>query len=489
MRLGFRAGPCPVDSAPPHRASIASGGLLLVAGALALAPASCAPLPSPPPNIVVFVWDTCRADRLSAFGYSRPTTPWLDAFSRDAVRFDRCYAPAPWTSPSHASLFTGLVPHRHGLRRSSRDRVALSIPVLAETLAGEGYETVGFSANGYVSGLTGLDRGFHTFETTFDRASGAHDSDLSREALARWISLRPLPGRKTRPLFLFMNLMDCHLPRRPPRADLEAVVTPRVTAEGLAAAAQVEQRDALAHLLGIRVLDAPTLAGMGAQYDASIRVMDRNTGAMVGMLEKAGLLDDALVVVTADHGENLGEHGQLDHRLSLYDSLLHVPLVVRKPGVYEGGARVASQVSLMDVYATALRIAGVPMPPAAGHDSLPLPAEDGAGRPLLAEFAGAKSYVDEMRRNFPRAPESVFAPLAVAIESARDPAGAPGARKYLRFRSEKEEEDGPILREELYDLVADPGETRDLLREGAPGARAAADRLAAGLEVLKRGTR
>jgi arylsulfatase A-like enzyme len=104
------------------------------------------------PNIVVFVWDTCRADHLSAYGYPRPTTPRLEEFARDAVTFRHAYAPAPWTPPSHASLFTGLLPAHHGLTQREGEeagRVRDGIPLLAETLAAAGYDTVGFTCNAF----------------------------------------------------------------------------------------------------------------------------------------------------------------------------------------------------------------------------------------------------------------------------------------------------------------------------------------------------
>jgi len=451
---------------------------LAVAGGL-LAGSCSGGAGKPPPNVVLLVWDTCRADRLSAWGHPRPTSPHLEALAAKGVRYARCSTPAPWTAPAHASLFTGLAMHRHGLEVGRGDRVHAGIPLLAETLGKAGYETAAFTANSYVSDLTGLSRGFRFLENVWDPGTGAQDADRVLAAVKSWLEIRKPDPAKEGPFFLFANFMDCHLPLRPPRHDVEAVREPDLSMQDLQAASLLDQPDALAHLLGIRLVAEGTLRGNRARYDGAARFLDRKTAELLDLLRERGFLGDALVVVTSDHGENLGEHGMLDHRISLWDTLLRVPLVVHRPGRYEGGAVVQAEVSLMDVYPTILAECGVPVPEGNSLDARPLPPRGGTGRTLLGEFASVEAHIGALRRGFPDAPDSRFEPLHLDIASARDPETRPNGRKYLRWTRSGEGGAEVLVREALFDTNADPGETRDLLGAGDPGARADADRLAA----------
>ena len=458
-------------------------GLGLLGG---LVSGSCGGPEGPPPNVVLFVWDTCRADRLSAFGHPRPTTPRLEALAAKGVRYARCSSPAPWTAPAHASLFTGVAMHRHGLEVGRGDRVHPGIPLLAETLGKSGYETAAFVANSYISDLTGLSRGFRFLENVSDNSTGAQDADRVIASVKAWLSVRSPDPSKDGPFFLFANFMDCHLPLKPPRADVEEVREPGVPDADLAAASTLSGPAALAHLLGIRRLDDGLLRGNRSRYDGAARFLDRKTAELLDLLGARGLLKDALVVVTSDHGENLGEHGMLDHRISLYDTLLRVPLVVHRPGRYEGGAVVQAEVSLMDVYPTILAEAGVPIPAGTGLDARPLPRSGGEGRALLGEFSSVEAHIDSLRQGFPGAPDSCFEPLHLDIASARDPETRPNGRKYLRWTRGGPGAGETLVREELYDTNADPGETRDLLPGGGAAARADADRLAAEIVRMRR---
>lgn len=467
-------------------------GTLLAACALALAPGTgaCAPekgAGGPRPNVVLIVWDTCRADRLSAYGHGKHTTPRLERLAAEGVRFSRAFTPAPWTAPAHASLFTGLAMHRHGLEVGRGDRMHFGIPTLAETLAAAGYDTAGFTANGFISETTGLSAGFRHFRKVYQSESGANDAEAVRGTVARWLETRRAAGGGSAPLFLFLNFMDCHQPLTPPPIDVQAMRDPAVPTEDMATAAGVIQPDFLAHLMGVRLLPPGTLRGLRVRYDAAVLHLDRKTGEILDLLRREGILDGALVAVTSDHGENLGEHGLVDHRLSLHETLLHVPLVVRWPGVFEGGRVSGAAVSLMDLYPTILEAARVAVPKGNGLDALPLPRDPGAaGRPLLAEFARPLSHIEEMRRNFPSAPDSMFERLSFSIASTRDPPDRPRPLKYIRwFRGTEQGPEEVTVREELYDWMADPGETRDLLAAGDPGARAEADRLAEAILRLR----
>lgn len=464
-------------SAPPARPGgrrrlVAAAVLLVTVAAGAVAWKSRPPVHRP--DIVVILWDTARPDRMSTFGHDRPTTPFLDSVAATGVVYERCMTPSPWTPPAHASLFTGLLPRRHGLR-STPGRVLASVPVLAETLSGAGYETVGVTCNPMVSGMNGLDRGFGTFLRVFGDAEPKSTGERALAALQAWDAGRP-PGR--RPLFLFVNLMETHLPRSPDEGDLRAVLgDERAASPDIATALRFNPLDALAFTMGFRPLDAAALRGVSDVYDASVRSVDDVTAAMVAWLETRGLSDDALLVVTSDHGENLGEHGQMDHIVSSYDTLLHIPLVLRRKGEFEGGRREPRQVLLQDLHPTILETAGVPTPAGTGLDARSLRDIPEGGRTLLADYRPPATVARSMPAMFPNAPEKAFTPFLVTIVAAADPPSRPGARKYLGYFWE-DDLDQPPLREELYDIVTDPAETRDLLSENPDAtARADAERL------------
>src|SRR5688572_29502610 len=208
------------------------------------------------PNIVILVWDTCRADRLSAYGYKKPTSPWLEGFARDAVLYKEAFSPSPWTPPAHASLFTGLLPDNHGLRHGGEDRVRRGVPLIAETLRQSGYETVGFSCNAFISPLTGLSDGFESMTPLYGEDRGFGTGARVEEGIAAWLrERRNAPRGPERSLFLFVNFMDCHLPRRPPQEDITAVTGSPHVGGGVSRALSIGQVQATAHLLGIREVD------------------------------------------------------------------------------------------------------------------------------------------------------------------------------------------------------------------------------------------
>jgi len=459
--------------APRRLAAILLAGLLL-------------PVPgcgsgTPRPNLVVIVWDTCRTDRLSAYGCAVPTTPRLDEFARDAVKFQRAYAPAPWTPPSHASLFTGLLPSHHGLtQRESAEggRVQVGLPLLAETLAAGGYETVGFTCNASISRATGLDRGFRAMHPLYLGEPVKGSGAKALRAVGEWLAERRGDREaRERPLFLFVNLMDAHIPRSPTAESVAAVRGEGIADADLARAAAISERDAFVHSLGLRRQDEATLAAGRTLYDAACRDLDAATGGILDLLREEGLLEGALVAITADHGEALGEHGELGHRMSVYDPLLHIPLLVRWPGRLDGGRSEAAQVRLQDLYPTLLEAAGVAMPPANGRDAVSLLRQPIAGRPSVSAFQRALVTPDQLRALLPGEPESVVGLLDLTYLAAQDASASPPL-KYIRVVGGGEGAAPAPEREELYDLAADPGETRNLLAPGGPpGARAAADRL------------
>lgn len=426
------------------------------------------------PDIVLIVWDTCGADRLSAYGYGRPTTPFLDAFARTGVLYRHAYAPAPWTSPSHASLFTGLFPSHHGLTQAmgKSARVRPGLPLLSQTLAAAGYETACFTCNPFIAPGTGLDRGFATMVPLYhgEEGKGKGTGAEALRAIGGWLEGRRKhreAGR--RPLFVFVNLMEAHLPRDPSAASLDSVRDPSVRGEPLEAARRVGETEAFFHSLGVRRVPAPVLGAMGTVFDGTCLDMDGWTREILARLRAGGLGDGALVAITSDHGEALGEHGELGHGNSLYDTMLHVPLVVRWPGRLDGGRVEDAQVRLQDLYPTLLDAAGVEAPPGTGLDAASLAESPLRPRAVLAEFPRPPVSLRDLRRAHPEVPEETFRTFSESLAAVQDPIGTPGARKYIRASRDVGDGSDARIREELYDLLADPGEERDLLDTGSPG--------------------
>jgi arylsulfatase A-like enzyme len=426
-------------------------------------------------SIVLVVWDTCRGDRVSVNGYPRPTSPRLDALAKEGTTFRRCFTPAPWTPPAHASLFTGLLPRDHGVRQGTGgERVNPGVPLLAETLKGAGYETVCITANGMVSGINGLTDGFETVVRVLRTDDPRGTGQDARDRVKAWLDGRRTSGER-RPFFLFVNLMECH---QPYVVETSAVAATRGDAavNGARRAAElVTMKRTSAHLFGGEPVDAATLADLGAAYDGSILLDDRWTGEILDLLGDAGLREGTFVAVTSDHGENLGEHGELSHLMSVYEPVLHVPLVVRWPGRVEGGRVEDAEVRLQDLYPTILEAARVAVPPRCGKDAASLLESPLRPRTLVAEHGPNANALPEARLALPAAPAEVFDRFAFVYRAVREPASVPGARKYVQVLRPVEGGRPVLVREELYDLAADPGELRNLL----PAERAAADRLRA----------
>jgi arylsulfatase A-like enzyme len=353
----------------------------LVAIAMIVAPRvresrAFAALPAPregAPNVVLLILDTVRAQSLTLHGATRPTSPRLQALGSQGVVFDYALSTAPWTLPSHASMFTGRYPHE--LTADWLTPLDDTTRTLAEELAGQGYATAGFTGNYMVSWEVGLSRGFEHYEDyrlsaaqlllssaslrkaaywpRLRRALGRYDSvnrkrapSINDDVLA-WLDTRP-----DRPFFAFVNYMDAHEMYNPP-APYRASFGPdtarknALTAYGLGG---LGYRTGKAKMTPVEVqaeLDA---------YEESIAALDEQVGRLVDSLDARGLRDNTVIIVSSDHGEHFGEHGRFEHASSLYPQLLHVPLLMRGPSRIPAGRRVPDFVTLRDLAATILAV-------------------------------------------------------------------------------------------------------------------------------------
>lgn len=329
-------------------------------------------VPPKPPNVVVYLVDTLRADHLGVYGYDRPTSPEVDRFARDAVTFEYAVAPSTWTRPSVVSLLTGLRPWVHGVNRRE-DALSQDVDTLAEILSAAGYQTAAVITNGNVGPDFAVDQGFEVFRYLRESPSrpAVHQlSDRVNQVVFRWLARREERAEE-RPFFLYVHTTDPHAPYFPP-APYRKRFAPGVDPElGLI--------PTITKLIPGRRGDAPPgmREALISLYDSEIAMNDDSFGRLVDELKDRGLYDDALVVFVSDHGEAFNDHGVWDHGRNLYTEELRVPLLVKLPGGEQAGRRFASPVELVDVMPTILELAGL-VPPARL-----------AGRSVRATLAGS----------------------------------------------------------------------------------------------------
>jgi arylsulfatase A-like enzyme len=407
------------------------------------------------PNVILITIDTLRADHLSAYGYKRRTSPVIDGLAAEGVLFVNAFSQSTWTKPSTASLLTSHYPtmHQTNLEKARLPEAEL---LLFEVLRAQGYRTAVLSGNPWITVEYGFDQGVDYFYSIYDErfarvtlfmpalkrpnnlvdapvynlikrfvqgelSTTERDDRLQAEA-ARWLATNP-----PRPFFIYLHMMSPHHPYNPPppfdRAFVDNPQTPPVTSYPRKSYFFGEHGDPL---------PPAQLADMVGRYDGDILFADTMVGKLVATLGRLALLDDTVLIVTSDHGEEFYDHENWGHGHSVYNELLHVPLVIRYPALFAGGARVSVPVSAVDVMPTILELSGAPIPSSA------------AGRSLVALMRGTD----------PAPAGETYSELLYRYGSGR--ALIRGSQKFVGITVGTEE------RRELYDLVADPGETRNL---------------------------
>ena len=308
------------------------------------------------PPVFLLTIDALRADHLSTYGYERATDPNIRAIAEDGVVFTRAFTTAPKTTPAYASMFTGLYPHKHGLRMLGQELAEENL-TLAEMLSAEGYDTGGFVSSTVMLGrLSALDQGFLTWDDYMphreaNRANFERRADATADAVLAWLD------RPSSPRFLFVHFIDPHGPYHPPgvfrrrfanRAGRSPAHSMRLRAEDVPAFQ--------------RLADARTLGDYIDAYDGEIAYADAALGRILDRLRALGLYDDALVIVTADHGESLGEDGfYFRHGKTLREVSTRIPLIIKPPGGRRPGVSRFwhDAVSLVDVLPTVADFAGL----------------------------------------------------------------------------------------------------------------------------------
>lgn len=418
------------------------------------------------PNVLLIVLDTLRADRLHSYGYPKPTSPFLDRLAEQGTVYLNAIAPDVWTLPVHASLFTGTFTSTHQTHRQNR-WLRADLRTLAEVLRDLGYRTAGISNNAWVSSLTGLDRGFDAFflgGRIFkpSRLSGRFVRDGARSYLTYvlnkayrgafrlrygdggpWIAQKALAwlsgSEATKPFFLFLNYKECHLRYTPRKTYAQMFLDPGPSASDH----RHVNQDAFAYMAGRARMTEDDFRLLGALYDGELRFLDDCLAELFGVLRARGYLDDSLIIITSDHGENLGEHGLMDHQYCVYDTLARVPLIVVRPGDFEQNATHSAQVQVHDIFPTVLDCAGANGEAHRQSEAISLFERREVDEAIIEYTAPA---TDVMQRRFPGMDLTPFARTFRAYRTSR--------YKFIQAS------DG---RHELYDLAADQGETNNLV--------------------------
>jgi arylsulfatase A-like enzyme/tetratricopeptide (TPR) repeat protein len=375
---------------------------------------------------VLVTIDTLRADRLGVYGNERVETPRLDRIAREGALAVEAMAHVPLTRPSHVTLFTGRLPAQTGIRDNVSPAVVPETPLLAEVLKGAGFQSAAFVSSVVLEASSGLARGFDTYAASFEGTSAdaqfmstvQKKGDVTTREAVSWLEDASAKAPASR-LFLWLHLYDPHDPYEPPEP------------------------------YASRYADRP--------YDGEVAFSDELVGRLDDALARLGLRDETLLVVTSDHGEGLGEHGETLHGFFTYQTTLRIPFLVRGPGVKPGG-RITSTVRLVDVFPTVLEILGLAPPP---------------GTQLAGtSFATALRGEAQVREPVTFA-ESLVPLLHFGWSDLR--VVREGRWKYIQ-----------APRPELYDLARDPGERENLVAKEGPRAEAMRAALGRALDEERR---
>jgi arylsulfatase A-like enzyme len=387
------------------------------------------------PNVILVVVDTLRADRVGVYGNARGLTPFLDGLARRGVLFRNAYAASSWTCPSVASLFTSRYPSQHHVT-TYRSKLPDAERTLAEDLAAGGYVTLGLSANLRLAGAFGWGQGFASWRV-YPEVTKLPANRLRREGL-RALD-RAWSAGSSAPFFLYLQYMEPHPPYDPPPSYRERFGDP--SAEGTDPA---EANRKVVDPFRWKELSAADVRLLASLYDGEVAYLDHELARLFAALDRRGLLRDAIVVVTADHGEEFNEHELMGHGFGLYNQELRVPLIIAGRGV-PAGRVVDDDVSLVDVAPTILALAGLPRDARfEGRSLVPAFSADAPSRDVIAELAPTNPSFDVRHHS-----------AAIVRGTQKLMVLAPNWGAVL----------GSVA---LYDLASDPGEVHAVLPLSLP---------------------
>lgn len=355
------------------------------------------------PNILLMVMDAARAKNFSCYGYGKQTTPNIDKIAREGTLYKYAISPSSWTFPSHASMFTGLYPSEHdalGVDKSNQYLDQKNI-TLAEVLKKQGYSTVAFSNNSWISNVFGLTKGFDESHIIFNKFFHGNVLDMDhfsknrkyKSGIRRFLEMgkailtegNPLKNiangilvkfsrfqyvhlfmddganetnynvkkwicdnKKKCPFFMFINYMECHEKYLPPFKYWPKEINIR---DGIRV-----NKDPMKYIFGKVNMNESDFKILESLYDGEYKYLDYRIGQLYDFLDQEGILDDTIIIITSDHGDNIGDHNLMGHALCVYDTLLRCPLIIRYPKKFPAGKIVDKRVQTLDIFKTIMRV-------------------------------------------------------------------------------------------------------------------------------------
>ncbi len=425
------------------------------------------------PNVMIIVMDTVRGDHLSSYAYRRPTTPNIDAITRESVQFLRAYTTSAWTPPAHASLFTGMYNSKHGVFHG-HVYLEEKYSTLAEILSIEGYRTIAFSNNPWVSQVTGLTRGFEESIEKWEKQKSVRAAAILKlksllpEKVYNFLKtlknkVRPQIDDKgaystnmlirswleetqhdNRPFFIFINYIEPHLPYRPVSPFDRRFIDDRHSKMRILSVNQDMRRQ----WAGAAKMTREDFEILGGLYDGELSYLDWRMGQLLQYLRQKGLLDNTILIITSDHGENLGEHDLMDHQLCLYDTLVRIPLLIRWPSKLGTETNAGKLVSIVDIFPTLLALLDIGFSHSEELQGQDIFSSDSREH-VYSEYESPIHEMTENRKYYP--PDFDPSVFDRALKTVRDM-----RHKFIR---------GSDGRHELYDIISDPDELRNLYAE------------------------
>lgn len=427
------------------------------------------------PNIVFIVLDTARAENLPVYGYKRNTTPNLQKLAAEGTVYNNAISPSPWSLPSHASMLTGKLPSNHETYAENQ-YLNSEDPLLTTHLREKGYTTYGISSNSWVSPEFGFGTGFDSFTSTwklFETDIGSRTlSDasigerirtyLNNDALKSVLNVlyRQIyfkkydygalrvnhEAKKTlataeEPFFLFLNYMEPHLEYGPPK----------FTEEFVSGQTDIDQ-DAWSYIFDLKSKTEQEFKILQGLYDAELKYVDWRVGKLLNRLKEQDQYDNSLIIVTSDHGENIGEHGLMDHQYCLYNTLLHVPLIVKYPNKLqeEISDRITTPVSTLDLFPTICSVCGINVENAFDGEILPQRTGN-ENRYVVSEYLSPMPSVEDIVEQYSDLETSDVSWVDRTIRSVQN-----NHTKYIQY------EDGE---KQYFNLEIDPKEEQNIIEQ------------------------
>ena len=420
----------------------------------------------PLPNILIIVMDTVRWDHLSCYGYAKKTTPFIDRLSERGILFQNAFSASCWTPPAHASLFTGMYPSSHGVFMGD-SCLDVRGQTLAEILKEFGYRTFGVSGIAQLSANKRFNRGFDEYLEAWKVAKKPRDlpkwkTDIRTsfhlderntryvyENVARFIK----DHKKSIPFFVFANFNTAHTPYKPPPRFRRQFLNETGGSLNEEKLNRLMVKDGFLYMAQKMTVTQEEFIHLQNLYDAEIAYLDHTLGQLFKLLQRRNILDDMVIVLLADHGENFGEHGLMYHQFCLYDSLIRIPMIWHYPRVIKGSKNAQTLISIVDVLPSILRLIGLSTGNYSYLQGHPLFSDRGLDIQTLPPFIIAEYYthpdaLGHFQRMAPDFDRSTFDKGLKCIRTER--------HKFIIDSKGHEE---------LYDLVNDSKEQHNILNE------------------------